>query len=343
LYTLRFNTTGSNNAAFGDRALTANTTGTQNSAFGSNALNSNTTASNSVAIGYQALYSNTTADSMTVIGHQAGYSHTTTGSNYGQVYVGKSSGYTNLTGIDNTFIGAYAGYTSTAGFSTAVGGGALYSASSGAGNVAVGYKAGNTVTTGGNNVFIGTEAGAVTNATTTGSGNVYIGYQAYGANVADQREIAIGYNVAGAGSNIVTLGSDLGKIYCSYTVNATWTQTSDGRMKKDIKDDSLGLSFINRLRPVTFTWKPNNELDPSNPYYAEENKRDTTTVVHGLVAQEVKEALDAEGVDTFAGWVEGVDGVQAISREMYISPLIKAIQELTAKVNALESQLNQGA
>ena len=52
--------------------------------------------------------------------------------------------------------------------------------------------------------------------------------------------------------------------------------------------------------------------------------------MHGLVAQQVKEALEAEGVDTFAGWVEGVDGVQGVSREMFISPLIKAIQEQNA-------------
>jgi hypothetical protein len=49
--------------------------------------------------------------------------------------------------------------------------------------------------------------------------------------------------------------------------------------------------------------------------------------------------LDAEGVTTFAGWDVGSDGLQAISREMFITPLIKAIQELSAKVEALEAQL----
>ena len=154
------------------------------------------------------------------------------------------------------------------------------------------------------------------------------------------REIVIGFNLVGQGTNTVTLGSDAGKIYNSFTVNATWTQTSDGRMKTNVHEDSLGLSFINRLRPVKFTWKPSNELDPSNPYYAQENKRDTTTVIHGLIAQEVKAALDAEGVDTFAGWDMGADGIQAISREMFISPLIKAIQELKAEVDSLKAQIN---
>jgi trimeric autotransporter adhesin len=100
------------------------------------------------------------------------------------------------------------------------------------------------------------------------------------------------------------------------------------------------LSFVNRLRPVKYQWKPSNEIDPSLPYYNEENNRDTETVMHGLVAQEVKAALDAEGVATFAGWDVGSDTIQAISREMFISPLIKAIQELSAKCDSLQAEIN---
>ena len=62
--------------------------------------------------------------------------------------------------------------------------------------------------------------------------------------------------------------------------------------------------------------------------------------MHGLIAQEVKAALDAEGVTTFAGWDVGPDTIQAISREMFVSPLIKAIQELSAQVTALQAEVN---
>ena len=31
-------------------------------------------------------------------------------------------------------------------------------------------------------------------------------------------------------------------------------------------------------------------------------------VIHGLIAQEVKEALDKQGIDTFGGWSESNDG-----------------------------------
>jgi hypothetical protein len=139
----------------------------------------------------------------------------------------------------------------------------------------------------------------------------------------------------------VTIGNQSGKIYNAYTVNATWTQTSDGRLKKNIQDETLGLSFINRLKPVKYEWKASNELDKENPYYAEENNRTTGVVMHGLVAQDVKAALDAEGINTFAGWDEGSDGIQSISREMFISPLIKAIQELNAKVEAQALEIKQ--
>ena len=59
--------------------------------------------------------------------------------------------------------------------------------------------------------------------------------------------------------------------------------------------------------------------------------------MHGMMAQEVKSALDKAGVDTFSGWTEDEDGMQNVSREMFVIPLIKAIQELTAKVEALEN------
>ena len=60
------------------------------------------------------------------------------------------------------------------------------------------------------------------------------------------------------------------------------------------------------------------------------------------MAQEVKSALDAANVGDFAGWVQddisNPDSYQSISYEQFISPLIKAVQELSAKVSALEGK-----
>jgi hypothetical protein len=203
-------------------------------------------------------------------------------------------------------------------------------------NTAVGKDALSALNGANQNTAVGSLAG---NNITTGANNTCIGYFATTSAVGSTDQIVIGRGVVGQADTYVTIGNSSGKIYNAFTVNATWTQTSDGRLKTNVKNDSLGLSFINRLRPVTFNWKPSNEIDPSLPYYKEVNERDTTTVIHGLIAQEVKAALDAEGCSTFNGWDAGnEDTIQAISREMFISPLIKAIQELTARVAALESK-----
>ena len=58
-----------------------------------------------------------------------------------------------------------------------------------------------------------------------------------------------------------------------------------------------------------------------------------------MLAQDVKAALDKAGVDTFGGWAEEKDGSQSISQEMFVHPLIKAIQELSAKNDALLARI----
>ena len=63
--------------------------------------------------------------------------------------------------------------------------------------------------------------------------------------------------------------------------------------------------------------------------------------MHGLIAQEVKQALDNADVDTFSGWKERSDGSQTVSREMFIMPLIKAVQQLSAEVESLKAQLEE--
>ena len=62
--------------------------------------------------------------------------------------------------------------------------------------------------------------------------------------------------------------------------------------------------------------------------------------MYGLIAQEVKEALDKHNITDFGGWdKEESSGIQAISQEMFVHPLIKAVQELSAEVQELKKQL----
>lgn len=300
---------GSNNTALGHGSLqgsttVANNTGTNNSAVGYQALYSLSSGANNSAHGYQALYSMTTAGSSTAMGYRAGY-YMRGGYN---VAIGYQAMLGSTTPANNT--GEY--------------------------NVAVGYTSLPVLTSGYHNTAVGLSSGE---NITTGFGNVCIGKQTVPSAASGQFQIVIGYNLTGRADNNVTIGTGAGQIYNAFTLNATWTQTSDASLKNVIGQDTLGLSFINRLKPVKFTWKPSNELPKDSPYYRETNERNTSTVIHGFVAQDVKAALDAEGCNTFNGWDQGADGIQAISREMFVSPLVNAVNELTALVQKLNARI----
>ena len=94
------------------------------------------------------------------------------------------------------------------------------------------------------------------------------------------------------------------------------------------------------MNPVTFNWIPNNELPTDHPYYNENNGRNAEEVIHGLIAQEVKQAMADEDCLTFNGWNEESNGIQGISREMFVTPLIKAVQELSSQVEELKAELS---
>ena len=331
------NTTGRRNVAVGQDALGACTTGQENTALGFGALGNSQTASNNVGIGSGALQLTTTGADNTALGTGALFANTTGANN---TALGRSALLSNETGASNTAVGYGALDANTTGArNTAVGVDALGANTTAEGNTVIGYLAGASITTGNGNVFLGRDSGYDTVATTTGTRNVIVGAFSRCSAADGNDQIVLGYNITSQGNSYVTIGSSSGKIYNAFTVNATWTQTSDGTMKNIVGPDTLGLSFINRLNPIKFTWKPQNELPVDHPYYREVNGKDTTTVIHGFVAQEVKAALDAEGCTTFNGWDQGNDGIQAISREMFISPLVKAVQELSAQVQALQAEI----
>ena len=62
--------------------------------------------------------------------------------------------------------------------------------------------------------------------------------------------------------------------------------------------------------------------------------------MYGLIAQEVKEALDNHNITDFGGWnIEDKSGIQSISQEMFVHPLIKAVQELSSQVDELKAEI----
>lgn len=328
--------TGVDNTFIGYQAGLANTTGVDNTAIGFKALDVNTTGRNNTAVGSNALGNLTSGQGNTAIGRDA-LASAGAGQSDDQTAVGDAALQSCTTGTLNTAIGKSALANLVSGSeNTAVGIQALNNVSAGTQNIAVGHQSMDGITTGATNTAIGYRSGRTIS---TGTGNVCVGKEANVSTAAATDQIVIGNAVTGQANTNVTIGNITGKIYNAYTVNATWTQTSDGTMKNIVGPDTLGLSFINRLNPIKYTWKPRNELPVEHPYYSEINRADTTTVIHGFVAQEVKAALDAEGCTTFNGWDQGEDGVQAISREMFISPLVKAVQELSAQLEVLRAEI----
>jgi hypothetical protein len=147
--------------------------------------------------------------------------------------------------------------------------------------------------------------------------------------------------------NLTDIGTSSYRWVDIYATNGT-IQTSDVALKKDITNTSLGLDFINSLRPVEYKWKDGGVRSHQ-----------------GFIAQEVETALDASASSASdqAMWSQhGVNGAskgiehywedyeegEVMEREIdlpdyqslryneLIAPLVKAVQELTTRVAALE-------
>ena len=326
--------TGSSNVGIGRDTLYTNTNGNENVAIGDGALTTlNDTggtneADYNVAIGYQASSNLTTAFKNTAIGFQAGNRGTTSGSN---VLIGYQTYGAQTSYGQNNLVGSSSGQSMTSAYyNQSLGSSTLSSCTEGYNNIAIGHDAGMTVT--------------------TGNHNMYIGYKTKANDATDVYSILIGHgdginNFTSGGGNTVRIGRRVGYITNDFSANATWSHSSDERYKKDITNNTdCGLDFINELRPITYKWKAQSELDTDLPEY----DKDETSAIHtaknyGLIAQEVKAALDKLNITDFGGWK--IDSThekdrQEISEQMFVYPLIKAVQELSAQVTTLQNEVN---
>jgi hypothetical protein len=216
-------------------------------------------------------------------------------------FIGRHSGYEATTGNQNTAVGVYALYSSV---------GASYY------NVAMGYAAGYAITTGDNLICIGTDSGR------TGSP---------GGNITTQ-------------NNYIMLGDE--NITEAY-VQVDWTIASDERDKTDFTALNLGLDFVNDLKPYTYKWDKRSkygdkladdyDLNAQTPDGT--HKEDWLDI--GFKAQEVEVLEKAAGYKiadkTNLTTTLSDDGKQyGIKYSNFVPILVKAVQELSAKVKALE-------
>ena len=351
------------NTAIGNEAGNDVTTGIQNTFVGALAGDAVTAANQNVAMGYSALTSDTLGSKSTAVGYAAlNNQNLTTATDAFNTAVGSSAGVSMTTGILNVFVGANAGdamtdadgntavganslTTDTMGLnSTAVGVTALhnqnFTTATQASNTAVGSAAGYSITTGTKNVIMGHLAG---DNMTTGSNNVVLGYNS-GLSATDTAQvIVLGSGVTSQPANNFTFG--FGATDSNIAFGATSiTAPSDVRLKEDIQDEKIGLDFIKDLRPVTFRWKKAKDIDPDMRTHDPDSDERVMNgkYNHGFIAQEVKEVIDSYSdiKDGFDMWsADPTDGRQRIGEASLMPIMVKALQELSAKNDALEARI----
>ena len=321
--TLASCTTGTANTAAGGYALNKNTTGIQNNAFGSSSLVANTTGNHNCGFGQATLAANIDGHGNTALGDNA-MQFGTSGDN--NVAIGQDSGRA-CTGSENVTVGLLAGRYNTDNYCTYLGSRAGYQAT-GARNIAIGaYSAHNT---------------------TGGAYNNIIGYNAQPNSATGNRENIIGYNITGVGNGYNTFGSDANRSY-NQAGSATWSGTSDQRLKTDVVNEPLGLSFINDLRPIKFKWKKKKDVDSSTfPTIYEEGSDERVQPSehgvdkHGFLAQELESTIANYSDAGDAGheiFKETSDGIYTAAPTALIPMLVKALQEADDKIDALTARI----
>ncbi|MGW0682877.1 tail fiber domain-containing protein [Streptomyces sp. NPDC002754] len=311
--------------AVGFQSQQQNASGIGNTSLGYNALQANTHSRYNVAVGYSAMES-----------LNGGLSAPDTGNSGARrnVAIGPQAMADSTSGSFNVAVGSVALRNCTSSNNIAVGGAALNAVTSGTANVAVGHSALDSITTQSYNTAVGFEAGKYTSASagtpSTGSGS----------NTTRSYATAIGYRAPIIGDSVVQLGTATADLRCYDT---SISGTSDLRDKTDVRDATLGLDFVNRVRPVEYRW------DYRIAYEQEGVPRDGRfkgkRYHTGVIAQEIKQLIDETGQD-FGGYkdtkVNGGEDVLAMNYAEFVGPLIKAVQELSARVVDLESQIAGG-
>ena len=112
---------------------------------------------------------------------------------------------------------------------------------------------------------------------------------------------------------------------------STWDTTSDRRIKKNIVDNNNGLALLNKIQVRNFEYRTEEEITDF-PRALDVVVRSPGTKL-GVIAQEVQEILP----DIIE---EGDSGCLSVKPDNITWYLVNAVKELSAKVEELESKLN---
>jgi hypothetical protein len=292
---------GAQNVFLGAQAGNTSLTGGFNTGIGASALKSVTSGGGNAALGGNALFANQTGTLNSA--------------------VGGSSLEANTVGFRNSAFGAAALQANLAGASNSAFGMFALGSSKGNNNVAVGSFALAALTTGDTNIAVGTNAGS---SLTSGTGNIYVGSDGPPTESATIRigsgqttTFISGVSGQTSAAGVAVLVNSFGKL---------GTTTSSRRFKQDIVDMGDESDVLQKLRPVTFLYRP--EYD------------ETRTRQYGLVAEEVAEVAPELVVFDAEGRPETVryHFVNAMLLDQ-VQKQQARIQDLEARLAALESLL----
>ncbi len=310
-----------------------------------------------VGVGYQTLFSNTIGLRNVAVGYESlklnnGQYNTAVGAltltkstaSYNTAFGGLSL-IDGTTGANNTALGYVSLYRNTIGSNnTAVGSGALHETKDGNSNTVLGAQAGYTNISGNGNVFIGLRAGYYV----IGSNNVAIGYQAYDNPSASNysNSTALGNSTNITASNQVRIGNSS---VTSIGGFRGWTNLSDGRFKKNVKENVKGLDFILKLRPVTYNLDvkkidaflkvPDSISNGKNGELIKFKKQAEKEIQTGFIAQEVEQAAKELGYD-FSGVdkPKNENDYYGLRYAEFVVPLVKSIQEQQKMIEGLKEE-----
>mgnify|MGYP006451465783 FL=1 len=111
----------------------------------------------------------------------------------------------------------------------------------------------------------------------------------------------------------------------------TIASLSDRRDKTDIIESEYGLNFVEKLKPVQFTWKRREleEGDKNNPHNGKKRL--------GFIAQDFQDAMP-DGENDILDLVNEANPQRIEAKYGNLIPiLVKSIQELQEKVHSLET------
>ncbi|MFT6881029.1 MAG: hypothetical protein ACJARG_001963, partial [Arcticibacterium sp.] len=167
--------------------------------------------------------------------------------------------------------------------------------------------------------------GIGSNTSVQGNGSIVIGE---GSSSTGTNSVGIGQSISLTANNEVFLGNALTE---SVGGSVNWTATSDARFKKNVNENIPGLSFVNKLRPVSYnfdTQKMSKILQNNVATNAAKDK----LVYTGFIAQEVEKAA-ADLAFNFSGVKvpENENQAYGLRYAEFVVPLVQAVKELSAK------------